>query len=166
MPKKKTGNVEEISDYSTCWFCGERPSEAKATYQAKMHYEIDRKSTLEGTKVKYQRIAVPVPRCARCKRAHTYGSIIWGVSLGLGFVAGLAFWIWRMLSEEDTSAAGNVWAGVIIILIGLVAGGIIGGIIHWLTSPKGVKSKEEAEYFPEVKKLRAQGWQMGKEPTK
>jgi len=165
MPKKKTGNVEEISDYGTCWFCGERPSEAKATYQAKMHYEIDRKSTLEGTKVKYQRTTVPVPRCARCKRAHIYDSMIWGFSLGLGFVAGLAFWIWRMLSEEGTSAAGNVLAAVIIILIGLVAGGIIGGILHWLTSSKEVKPTEEAGDFPEVKKLRAEGWQMGKEPT-
>jgi hypothetical protein len=74
----------------------------------------------------------------------------------------LAIWLFW---DEDTNV-GTGLAGA-LILIGCIAVGIgIGALIHWLTSPKEVKATDKAEDFPEVKKLKAQGWQMGGEPTK
>jgi hypothetical protein len=156
MPRKKTRVTEEIADYSTCWFCGKRAPDVMASLLVGIHQEIARESVDQGTRIRYRSNGIAVPRCKKCQRAHTIDSIIMGFSFVLVILGTITLSLLRGWSAG--------WQIVVEILCAIAIGAILYAILHWLFMPKGVKDKDDAKEFPELKSWLNQGWKIGKKP--
>ena len=137
-------------EYSTCWFCGRASANSKSVLIVKMYGNVKRDWGLLGTKVRYQQLPVPVPRCRSCEAVHLRGNR-WG-------------------------CAGPIVGLVIGVLIGIAANNFLVGLIIfavcWLLSymisqsmrPKGIKAESYKKEFRMVREMLSQGWKIGDSP--
>lgn len=144
-------NLEYIRDYTRCWFCKERPGEDEAVCKVNMYGDVRR----VGDQVQYRTLALPVPRCCKCRSAHHLQGVMSGLFAALGGVAGLGGCIWG-ISE---------WGllGLLPIAIGAGAGCGIGWILGRLFTI-GFKPESFGKEFPMVKKGELEGWIVGEKP--
>jgi hypothetical protein len=140
------GNLE----YSTCWFCKKRPAEDKAVAEVKMHGDVTRTPTFEGTHIEWRKITVKVPRCKQCKSVHSRET---SIKVSLPIVGFILAWV-------VGAAVNNGWAGFGVFVACFAAG----FIIPLVTRPSGMKPDSYKREFSSVKELKSQGWEFGEKP--
>jgi hypothetical protein len=142
-----TNNLER----GTCWFCKKHPAVEKAAFEVKMHGDVTRTTTWQGTNIQWRHTSIYVPRCQECKSVH-------GRSALLGWCGAI---IGGLLAWALGTATNNAWVGV-GVFVACVAAGLI---IAAATSPKNVKPKDYGNEFPDINELRSQGWDFGGKPS-
>ena len=136
-------------DYTVCWFCKEYPPEDGAEAEVKMHGNV----SYYGSQVYYQKANLAVPRCKRCKSAHSWSrnsKILGGV---LGPVVGFT---------GCTMTAAPYYSGNYFFLLAIPIGIGIGYAAGRL--PKGIDPEKCKKDFPAVRKWQSEGWAVGEQP--
>jgi len=143
--------IDNNLKYSTCWFCGIAPANESSTVNVMMYGNVQRKWGLLGTKVRYQSLPVPVPRCRKCESAHK--------------------------QRHNLGCAGPILGLILAILIGIAANSFLAAVIVfafcWLvfylisvvTSPKGIKPESYKNEFSTVREMLSHGWNIGEKPS-
>jgi hypothetical protein len=160
--KTVQGNLEYQEEFGTCWFCKERPAERGAETEVKMHGNVTRTPTWQGTHIQWRTSTISVPRCHSCKEAHE-GMGTWVLAGGVtGLLIGMgACWVAANLaSKADTDAA-----GIVSFLIGAGLFTLIGYLCGLARFPKGIKHESAKNEFPAVKRKKAEGWEFGEKPS-
>ena len=146
-------DVETIKsnlEHSTCWFCGKASAKSGAVVTVMMYGNVKRNWGLLGTKVSYQNLPVPVPRCRSCETVHLRGTR-WGcaapiVALVIGALFGYA-------------------ANSFLVGLGIFAGcWLFIYIISQSLRPQGIKAESYKKEFRMVQKMQSQGWKIGDSP--
>ena len=137
-------------EYGNCWFCKKRPAVDKAAVEVKMHGDVTRTPTLQGTNIQWQHNTIKVPRCEQCKSGHGRNKAPQIVGVIVAFILG---------PVTCGATNGSGW-GIVVFLacIGLGFG------ISALTKPTGMKSEDYKKEFPYIKELLSQGWVFGEKP--
>jgi len=146
-------NIEIVKnnlERGTCWFCKKRPAVDKAAIEVKMHGDVTRTPTWQGTHMEWQHVTLEVPRCKQCKSAHVHTTALRVIGVVMGIIFGLI-----SCTATDNAGAG---IGILAVCIGLGFG------IPALTKPAGMKSDNDYKEFPDIKKLLSQGWEFGEKP--
>jgi hypothetical protein len=141
-----------------CWFCKENPSADASAIEVKMFGDVTRTPTWNGTQIQWRHITIKVPRCARCKTAHTEEGSWTGVCGGLGFVLGLG----GCIASASKNAPGP---GFVMLLIFVIGGFTIGNAIGKRKRPPGVEPESTKNGFPRIAGQLAKGWQFGERPA-
>ena len=147
--------IENIIKYTTCWFCGKHPSDARSSIKVAMHGNVQKEREFLETKVRWQRIDVPVPRCRKCEDAHKIKTR-WGrggaiVGLVSGILLGIA------LNEEYG------FIPVAIAVFAIVSG--VAWLFSLVTFPPDIKSESHKNKFPTVQEMIQKGWGIGEKPS-
>ena len=146
-------DIDSISSnlaYATCWFCGKASAENESSVTVMMYGNVQRDRGLFETKVRYQQLPVPVPRCRSCKAAHSLRK-----NLGCaGPIVGL------VLAVLIGIATQNGWVGFIVFGVCW----LFGYLISVLAFPKRVKEESYKKEFRTVKEMLSQGWKIGEKP--
>lgn len=153
VKNKIRDDVEAIRsnlEYSTCWFCGKASAKNESVATVMMHGNVQRDRGFFETKVRYQKLPVPVPRCRSCKSAHSLRK-----NLGCaGPIVGLVLAVFIGIATQ------NGWAGFIVF----GACWLLGYLISVLAFPKGVKAESYKNQFRMVRKMQSLGWKIGDSP--
>lgn len=153
VKQKIRDDVETIKsnlEYSTCWFCGKASAKSGAVVTVMMYGNVERNWGLLGTKVNYQNLPVPVPRCRSCETVHLRGTR-WGcaapiVALVIGALFGYA--------AESFLVGLGIFAGCWLFIY----------IISQSLRPQGIKAESYKKEFRMVQKMQSQGWKIGDSP--
>ena len=151
--------VKKNIEYATCWFCGVRPTEDEAALEVKMYGNVTRTPTWTGERVWWQQGAIPVPRCATCKSAHSHQHRCETVGKVLGTLIGLAG-LGGCVALIDVDGSGFLILAICVAL----AFGVYYGIKAIGRPPEGIKREEIKDKFPEVMKKIKEGWGIGEKP--
>jgi hypothetical protein len=111
--------------------------------------------------VRWQELSVPIPRCATCRRSHTWAGH-WStaglyVGLLLGAVVGLAL----VLAAKASLA-------ILVLALALIPAGAFAGSrgVRWLVERRarrgGIAPWRHGDAFPAVAAQLQQGWRSGK----
>lgn len=133
---------------ATCYFCSTRPASKESVFELAMHGNVVR----TGGKVYYDKINVRIPCCPTCKSsrssAETTGCVLWIIAIVIGIIVGAA-------NGKDAWIGGG--------FIGLGVGYVISKIVEAIMkSSAGLKNPAQ---HPDVKKMLAQGWAVGVQPS-
>jgi hypothetical protein len=142
-------NLEYARDYTRCWFCKERPGDGQSVQEVKMYGDVRR----VGDQVQYRQLAVPVPRCGKCKSAHKVHGVMSVLFAVLGGLVGLGGCI-----------MGGGFGAFLIIAIGAGVGYGVGWVLGRLFTI-GFKPESFGNQFPMVKKGELEGWAVGEKPA-
>lgn len=137
-------------EYATCWFCGTAPADEDSVINVMVHGNVQRNRKWSGTQVQWQKVPVPVPRCAACKSAHKQKSVLKNGGM-------IAAWIFAIVLGI---AIGSFWVGVITLGIFIAAAYGLAA----LTFPKGIKPESHKNEFRTVKEMLSKGWKIGEKP--
>ena len=132
-----------------CWFCKEHPPKDGAEAEVKMYGNV----RYGGSKVYFQKTNVPVPRCKRCKSAHSWSRN----SKILGGVLGPVIGFTGCTMTVDTYDFGSFFF-LLAIPIGIGIGYAAGRL------PKGIDPEKCKKDFPAVRKWQSEGWAVGEQP--
>lgn len=137
--------------YSTCWFCGITPANDSSAVNVMMYGNVQREKGFLETKVRYQRLPVPVPRCKKCESAHK--------------------------QRHNLGCAGPIVGLILAILIGIAVSSFLAAAIVfafcWLVfylisvtiSPKGIRPESYKNEFSTVREMQSHGWNIGEKPS-
>jgi len=143
--------IENNLKYSTCWFCGRASADDSSTLNVMMYGNVQKERGFLETKVRYQRLPVPVPRCRKCESAHK--------------------------QRHNFGCAGPIVGLILAILIGIASNSFLAAVIVfgfcWLvfylisvmTFPKGIKPESYKNQFSTVREMRSHGWNIGEKPS-
>lgn len=149
------GNLRSLR----CWFCQEKPRDEGARVLIPMFKITGRLPVPGGVRIQYQTAKVPVPRCGRCRAVHRATTMINVLALTAGIVLGLGGCA-RVLAGHGPQVN-----GLFVLALGWAAGAIIGKIASRMARPKKVKPEGVKMEFPEIKKLKREGWSVGSKPS-
>jgi len=140
-------NAEHKSLFETCWFCRINEANDAANLHVQMHGDVQRNWVFGGTRVTFRKLEICVPRCLRCKAAHTNTKTV-GC---LGIIAG--------------AIIGSIPFPFLGTIIGALAGWGIGALIGIAVRPHGVSPEGIKADYPPIKEMLTQGWQLGEKPS-
>jgi len=147
--------ISSNAKYSTCWFCGNTLSNARSSINVAMYGNVQKEWGFLGTKVRWQKIEVPVPRCRKCENAHNARTRLGCGGAIIGLISGILLGI--ALQDE--------FHGVIVALVAFAIISIIGYIISLATFPLGIKSESHKNNFPTMQEMLEKGWKIGDKPS-
>ncbi len=151
----------------TCFFCKERPAEAKEACLRSMHFILNVERRITGKTVTYLKEEVQVPRCRRCAtwhRRYRGATLIGGLA---GFVSGAILGLIMAGSRQDRSFHWGVWVaaavatGVLVTPLGALAGYL--GTRPFM--PGDIRPFRYSKEFHRYRELRSRGWKWGGEPA-
>ncbi len=159
-------NFREKELRETCWFCKKSRACSGVEYVVSMHGDVQR--DYYGGKVTWKTLDVKVPRCRACQTAHIERANWTPGKSGSesGFVIGAIIWVIGI----------SVFSGGAAFLIAAItffAGGAIGSAIGSTADetetnrpalPKGISYEADAVNYPDVKKMREIGLDLGGKP--
>ena len=159
-------NIRIVEGNQQCWFCGQGRPEEGAAIEVKMYGNVQRTPVFTGggfgTRLQWQQTTIQVPRCARCKRAHSQVNNFAAVGGVLGGLLGLCGCAALMSAERG---ADDAWCGGVGVLALLASiGAAFGYGIGRLTLLKGIKPEEAKLQFPVIADRQKEGWQVGEKP--
>ena len=131
-----------------CWFCGQREAETDAARTVKLL----RSSGGTDSHFFIEKTTVPVPRCSPCKAGHDRVMTICGLTMVVGALAVLAFFMTR-----DTDAP---WwfIGIVMLIVGAGPGTLL--FHNHVGLPAGQKPDATAITHPVVMEALARGWMV------
>lgn len=138
-------NHHEKTLYEICWFCKEAKAEMAHVLTVPMHGNVDRKWQFGGTQVTWSKLTAKVPRCAKCKKAHSTST---NMGCGLGVAGALL----------------GSFAFPVGTIVGLIVGVAVGAIIARVIRPRGTVSQSAKASYPPIQKLLNEGWAFGEKP--
>lgn len=65
-----TANLESQQMFGTCFFCKQNKADDAVGIEVKMHGEVVRTPTFQGTRITWKHGSIKVPRCGECRVAH------------------------------------------------------------------------------------------------
>ncbi|MBE1531182.1 hypothetical protein [Actinomadura algeriensis] len=155
-------NLDTAGDnllYGTCWFCGENSADDKATYEKKMYGNV--REEFGGymnlqRQIRWQKLAVPVPRCAPCAAAHRgHGREVAGFGCG-GGAGALVLAIVLIAAGAPPALPGILVFLVIIGFFAVMSSGNVDGL------PKGAHATLGS--WPPIRERLDAGWLFGEKP--
>jgi hypothetical protein len=146
--------------YGICHFCQEAPAEDASVLEVPMHGDVSRIPIAGGTRVTWRTSKVRVPRCPSCKSYHSKAATASGIGGALGGMLGLGSCIAIASANSDSAILGFIVMGVIIAI-----GAGIGSAIGNAGKPMSVRPQTAKGDFPEITKLKSQGWSFGAKPA-
>ncbi|OLT30784.1 hypothetical protein BJF79_09275 [Actinomadura sp. CNU-125] len=155
-------NLDTAGDnllYGTCWFCGDTPADDDATYEKKMYGNVREEFGGYGgyqRQIRWQKLAVPVPRCSGCAAAHRdRGRKVAGVGCGFG-AAALALAVALIVAGAPPLLPVGLIFLVIIGFFVVMGTGNIDGL------PKNAHATLGA--WPPIQERLGAGWLFGEKP--
>jgi len=143
---------------SMCWFCGQNSADDKAVLDVKMYGDVTRTPTWNGVQVQWRHGTFSVPRCPRCRSAHTTQGAWTGTCGTIGVLLGFG----GCIAGASNDAFGT---GFLMLVLGSAIGFGIGAAIGSAQRPQGVKPESAKSEFPAIKELVAEGWTFGEKPN-
>jgi hypothetical protein len=134
-----------------CFFCGQNPPK-KGCELTKTIYKENSRSYFPRRSVQFSYKNVTVPRCSKCKEAHSGGDEIFYVILVICLILG---GIIGALTEEQHFIVGGI--------LGAIVGGVIGKVVESnKLDGKGIKGASSISSHPLVIDYIKQGWTFSK----
>ncbi|MEA2081098.1 MAG: hypothetical protein U9P00_14860 [Pseudomonadota bacterium] len=144
--------VQKNLDASQCFFCGEEQADPDVGIEVKMYGDV--RQSYE--QLKWRLTTVTVPRCRHCAELRSanadFGSAAFKVGAAFGFLV-VFLTIFINFGKSGTDMVGLVFLSAVVGLIGA----FLAGRFLELSFP-------EEHGFPEIKKLRKDGWRFGESP--
>jgi hypothetical protein len=147
--------INKILTYTTCWFCGKPANDSSAMAEVVMYGNVQTERRFLETKVRWHNTRIPVPRCARCKNAHSTRHSIGCGGLVLGAISGALLGF--TLQEE--------YHGVLVAIITFAIISFGGYLISLVMFPPGIKTENHKIDFPKVQEMINNGWNVGEKPS-
>jgi hypothetical protein len=151
--KENIDIVKSNLEALTCWFCQKSPAEDGAEAEVKMYGNVTR--FLNSTQ--WQKITIKVPRCQKCKSAHTLikkKSSVAGITIGALISLTASIFLWKDLN-------------VLCIFLAIFIIPIVVSVCRKIGeghSPKGTSPQSKKYKFPAVKEMEDKGWKIGEKP--
>lgn len=152
---KRAQELLEICNSQMCHYCKSkknRPDES-SVYEVKMHRVTYRTHYQMG----WQTTSVPIPRCKRCKDAHTKTKKFAHIGVAVGALLGLGPCVF--LNNDGYSLGGLLTLGFFVAIFAVVGYGI-----GRLKFRKNVKSENNWHDAHIIKQAQAEGWVLGEKP--
>jgi hypothetical protein len=147
--------INNLLTYTTCWFCGKPAKDISAIAEVVMYGNVQEEKRFLETRVRWHNIRIPVPRCVRCKNAHSTRHSIGCGGLVLGVISGALLGF--ALQEE--------FHGVLVAIITFAIISFAGYLISLATFPPGIKTENHKINFPKVQEMIHNGWNVGEKPS-
>jgi hypothetical protein len=138
-----------------CWFCKERSATMGSSIKVKMHGDVKRTPTYQGTQITWSKITVSVPQCDECDRMKKrLGKQVWISVFIVTFLITFLSICFDHGHFDDELAVGAT-----------ILGSVIGMMVGALSSIFAVAMRFGSEKsHPKIKELCSQGWNFGDEP--
>lgn len=157
-------NIEQKT-LSKCWFCRETEGDEFSKCEVPMYGNVKRTYLGNATRVEWQKLKVPVPRCLTCFMAHKRSSRFLSAGVGLGILGGVLLSIITYAAMGAPSIDPPIFFGSVFLFItSLVLGISVGGTLSKISNPTNVKDVSERVRHPSVTQMNAQGWKVGERP--
>jgi hypothetical protein len=147
--------INNLLTYTTCWFCGKPAKDTSAMAEVVMYGDVQEEKRFLETRVRWHNIRIPVPRCVRCKNAHSTRHSIGCGGLAFGALAGLFMGV----------ALQEVFHGVLVAIITFAIISFLAYLLSVATFPPGIKTEDHKMSFPKVLEMINNGWNVGEKPS-
>ncbi len=154
--------IKSNLEYATCWFCKDKPAEDDAAVEVKMHGDVTRTPTYQGTNVQWRTSTIKVPRCGVCRTGHAFTPKYQGMALAFSFFLGMGG---CSVVNNAQQFRGLPLLGIGFFFVCLIIGAILGGALDKKNKPQGIQPESGKNNYPRIKELQAKGWVFGEKPA-
>lgn len=156
-------NIETVGEnrlYATCWFCRENPADDDATYEKRMHGDVQQQVVgyypARQIQTTWRKLTARVPRCAACAAAHrSRGRNVTGFGC-LGTAGTLALGIALIVAGAPPVLPFLLIFAAVIGFFVVMASGNVDGL------PK--KAHATLGDWPPIREQLDAGWAFGEKP--
>lgn len=156
----------ESKEFSKCWFCKEVEGEDACTCEVPMYGNVVRTRIYNGTRVTWEKLKIKVPRCGRCKKAHSRNSNFKGLGFLFGAIAGgfLAILTFAAMGGPDAMDGVTFFGLAFLLIAAIIIAMNVAKTLCRISTPKIVQPLGVKVVHPTVLQMGREGWKVGTNP--